>query len=535
MTTIEPLPSDEYHQERILQDFLADDGTWTTVYQSGEPTLFAGFAPLSSVPALLQKYAWEIRIGSGGPSFWEDAGVELKYSRSGGDFGVEPIAIIQDHLGVLPRMLPQLLQEFCLYHNLWNADGRVYKKLYDDGTEEVACEVYEDLVRVRTKLLRQFQAAAQLVLVKYMDSIVATSHLCDDHVLDREIRGEDHYLHLSIRENKQTGAESSLLMGKKVILPPPRSECGQWPFTRQAEVDYPEFVIGETPEGDPIKSTCDPDALDNCFDLNPGAPHYLTPVYFTPEVLDRYYSDPKYEVRDSYLACGGLWGVRVDNNHTEHVTVWLGDLGRYLPEKERYHWLAHNVFVPDGTPSETTIRREILGQWADAESPAWRLHAAYKKFRDDWAAEWGWELFRDPDDDDPQLLASLRVPPRGGNTEFGEQVQALHRLLVESINTPQLKAELPKGEKGEKSITLLDRWLDHRGHQQLAQEIDFLRKINDLRNVSEHRAGRKRTQAFQKHQIGDDKREAISALFEEAILLLDSLGEIQAEATIKQS
>ena len=373
------------------------------------------------MPGLLQQYAWDVRIGSGGPSLWEAAGCELEYSRSGGDCGVEPIAIIQDHLGVLPRMLPQLLQEFCLYHNLRNVEGRVYKKLYDDGTEEVACEVNEDLVRIRTKLLRQFQAAAQLVLVKYMNSIVATSHFCDDHVLDRQIRGEDQYLHLSIRENKQTGDKSSLLMGKKVIFHPPRSARGQWPFTRQEEVDHQEFIIGETPEGGPIKYTCDPDALDNYLDLNPGAPHYLTPVYFSPEVLDRYYSDPKYEVRDGYLSCGGLWGVRVDNNHLEHVTVWLGDLERDLPEK------------------------------------------------------------------------------------------------------------------GEKSITLLDRWLDHRGHQQLAQEIDFLRKINDLRNVSEHRAGRKRTQAFQKHQIGDDKREAISALFEEAILLLDSLGEIQAEATIKQS
>ncbi|MCY4433904.1 MAG: hypothetical protein OXE45_09550 [bacterium] len=487
------------------------------------------------MPALLQKYAWDVRIGSGGPSLWEDAGGELKYSRSGGDFGVEPIAIIQDHLGVLPRMRPQLLQEFCLYHNLWNADGRVFKKLNDDGTEEDACEVSEDLVRVRTKLLRQFQAAAQFVLVKYMDSIVATSHLCDDHVLDREIRGEDHYLHLSIRENKQTGAKSSLLRGKKVILPPPRSECGQWPFERQEDVDFPEFVIGETPEGDPIKSTCDPDALDDYFDLNSGAPHYLTPVYFTPEVLDYYYSEPKYEVRDGYLSCGGLWGVSVDNNHPEHVMVWLGDLGRDLPANERHHWLFHNIFVPDGTPSRTAFERQISGQWADAESPAWRLQAAYKRFRVDWAAEWGWDLFRDPDDDDPQLLASLRVPPRGGNREFGEQVQALDRLMVESVNTRQLKSELPECEKNEKSIALLERWLDYKGYQHLEQDISVLRKIHDLRNVSEHRAGRKRTQAFQKHQIGDDKREAVSTLFEEAISLLGSLGEMHAEAVIKQS
>ena len=535
VTSIEPLPSDELHQKQILQDFFADDdGSWTTVYRGGDPALFAGFAPPPSVPELLKKCDWDIHMARGGPSLWRDADDGVHYDCSFGDHGVEPIAIIQDHLGVLPEMLPQLLQEFCLYHNLWHSDERVYKKLHGDGSEEDACEVSVDLVRIRTKLLRQFQAAAQLVLVRYIDSIVATSHYCDDPVLDREIKGEDHYLHLSIHENKRTGDMSSRLMGKKLILPPPRSECGRWPFDKQDDVDYQEFVIGETPEGDPIKSTCDPDALDNYFDLNPGAPHYLTPVYFAPEVLDRYYSDPKYRVRDSYLACGGLWGVSVDNNHPEYVTVWLGDLGRDLPEKERHHWLAHNIFVPEGTPSETTIRRQLLGQWADADSPAWRLQTAFTRFREGWAVEWGWDLFRDPDDDDPQLLACLRVPSRGGDTEFGEQVKALHRLLVESINGTQLKSELPEGETDEKSIALLERWLVHKGHQQLAQSVRFLRKINDLRNVSEHRAGRKRTQVFQKHQIADDRREAISALFEEAISLLDSLGKIQARVTTGQ-
>lgn len=536
MTNVEPLPSDEFHQERTLQDFLTDDGTWTTVYRGGDPALFAGFAPLSSAPGLLEQYTWDIHIGCGAPSLWEDFNGGYGYCRSGGEFGVEPIAIIQDHLGVLPRMLPQLLQEFCLYHNLWQADGRVYKKLSDDGTEEVACEVSEDFVRIRTKLLRQFQAAAQRVLVRYVDSIVATAGSldCNSPVLDHEIRGEDHFLRIFIRENESTKDKFSLLMGKKVILPPPRSEYGLWPFTRQEEVDFQEFVIGETPGGDPKKSTCDPDALDNGFGSNPGAPGYLTAVYFAPEVLDRYYSDPKFEVRDGYLACGGLWGVRLDNNHREHVMVWLGDLGRDLPEKERHHWLAHNIFVPEGTPSETAIRRQLLGQWADADSPAWRLQAAYARFRDDWAAEWGWDLFRDPDDDDPQLLACLRVPSRGGDTEFGEQIRALHRLLAESINTPQLKSELPEGKRDERSIALFERWLDHKANQQRTQVIGYLRKINDLRNVSEHRAGSRRTKVFQKHQIADDRREAISTLFEEAISLLDSLGETQTRATTGQ-
>ena len=364
-------PPDESRQGEVVQEFLAgDEGPWTLVYRSGAPGLFAGFAPLSSVPAILQDYKWDVSKASGGPSLLWTSDGEVGYDRSFGDNEVQPIAIIQDHLGCLPQMLPHLLQEFILYHNLWHADCGKYKKLNDDGTVEVACEVSHSLVRVRTKLLRQFQAAAQVVLVRYVDSVITTASFCDDPVLELDYKGGDHYLHLLVRGNARTGDWLSLLIGKKLILPPPRSECGEGPFGRQEDVGYPEFVVGETAEGEPIKSTCDPDALGDYFGRNPDALNYVTPVYFALDVLDRYYADSKYDVSDGHLACGGLWGMRLDNNHPDHVMVWLGDLGGCLPERERHHWLAHNIFVPEGAPSQTAVRRGILGEWARSRLPS---------------------------------------------------------------------------------------------------------------------------------------------------------------------
>ena len=519
------MPPDEARQGEVVQEFLAgDDGTWTIVYSSGDLGLFAGFAPAASAPAILQDYRWDIRIGGGGPSLWWSSKSEFGYDRSSGDNGVEPIAIVQDHLGVLPRMLPQLHQEFCLYHNLWHAESTTYKKLYDDGTVEVACEVSDTFVRVRTKLLRQFQAAAQVVLVRYIDSLVATARFCDDPGLGQDFEGDDHRLRLTVGGKSRTGGWSSLLIGKKLILPPPISECGQGPFESREDADYPEFVVGETPVGEPVKSTCDPDKLGNYFGSNPDAFDYVTPVHFNLEVLDRYYADPKYEVRDGYLACGGLWGMSLDNNHPDHVTVWLGDLGRDLPERERHHWLAHNIFVPEGAPSQTAIRRGIRGEWAEADSPAWRLQRAYESFRAAWAATWGWDLLQDHDGTTPGLLSSLRIPPRGGDAEFGGQIQTLHLLLVDGLNAKQLKSELPKGPPGEKSIALLERWLAHKDPQQRTEAVSFLRKINDLRNVFEHRAGTRRAKVLQKHQIDDDRQKAVAAIFEEAITILESLG-----------
>ena len=72
----------------MVQEFLAgDEGSWTIVYRSGDPCLFAGFAPLSSVPAILQDYNWDVRRASGGPSLWWTSDGEVGYDRSFGDDG----------------------------------------------------------------------------------------------------------------------------------------------------------------------------------------------------------------------------------------------------------------------------------------------------------------------------------------------------------------------------------------------------------------------------------------------------------------
>src|SRR5207248_11179692 len=108
------------------------------------------------------------------------------------------------------------------------------------------------------------------------------------------------------------------------------------------------------------------------FDRDPdhSIPHYLTPVHFRREVLGRYFDRPdRYRVDDGLLWCGTLWNLQIDNDHPDHVVVYLGDLGRDLPKAERPHWRLHNI-PPDGpAESETSFRRNRLAQWTDPASP----------------------------------------------------------------------------------------------------------------------------------------------------------------------
>jgi hypothetical protein len=103
-------------------------------------------------------------------------------------------------------------------------------------------------------------------------------------------------------------------------------------------------IIATDTSGRPIRHTCNPEKLANYFDKNPNAPQYLTPVFFGAEVLAKYYDDTrKYSVEDGYLRCGSLWGLQVDNDHTDVVVVFLGDLGRALSETERNYWLSFDI------------------------------------------------------------------------------------------------------------------------------------------------------------------------------------------------
>jgi len=154
----------------------------------------------------------------------------------------------------------------------------------------------------------------------------------------------------------------------------------------------------------------DPSKLANYFGANPEAPHYLTPVHFRRDVLVRYYDRPDlYTVEDGYLRCRALWGLRMDNDTSESVVVWLGDLGRDLPASERDYWLSFNI-PPGGPISETANRRAILGQFASAQSSDLRFRVAYEQLRGAWRDRFGWQLFLDPEPGDAHLPDQVRRP-----------------------------------------------------------------------------------------------------------------------------
>lgn len=103
---------------------------------------------------------------------------------------------------------------------------------------------------------------------------------------------------------------------------------------------------------------------------------------YSPEVLQRYYDDPEhYTISDGRLSFGNLWGVQIDNGNPYVVMVFLGDIGRDIPNSHRIHWLAYNV-PPVGPMSVSTFRRSFLNQFAETENPEHLFKYAYEKFQE---------------------------------------------------------------------------------------------------------------------------------------------------------
>lgn len=278
-------------------------------------------------------------------------------------------------------------------------------------------------------------------------------------------------------------------MGKKVIFPKPVEECGYWPYEKERK--YNDFIIGIDDYGEPQTFTSDPDMLSNYFGANPGAPHYLTPVFFKKEVLQRYLSHPdRYSVEDGYLRCQSLWGMAIDNHHKDYVSAYLGDLGRDLPEQEQNHWLQYNVATSEKL-SAVAFQRDFLCISAESNMSDLKFKAGFKNFQKKWHQSFSWDLFLPLAESDEYNIKLLRIPITESQEEFDHQVLSLVKTIIDSLNEKEIVKQLKNSGDLKGGISKLERWLLEQGISQFEPHIKFLRNLQELRSTGTgHRKGK---------------------------------------------
>jgi hypothetical protein len=384
-----------------------------------------------------------------------------------------------------PRQF-DLNEAFRLFHNLYHdRHNDRYIHIDERGNEIVAAEIDRGRGRVLTRLLRQYMAARQLALALFfdhrahsdLDLSVAKSTLSP---IDKATADRCYCFNIG-----ETGGKAfSRLNGKKIVVPPPVSDCGVWPYDTEQQAEYVDFIIGVDEQGSPVAHSCDPDGLANYLGANEHAPHYLTPVWFTRDVLSKYYDQPdKFSVEDGYLRCGSLWGIQIDNNLPDHVAVYLGDLGRDLHSEEQAYWRHFNVTPSGKQPSETNYRRSFRAEFADPSEPDLIFKQSYTQLNEAWLEKLGWPLFRAPHEGDAYVFRQFRLPMSDSPGEFDNQLLFLVKLVIDSLNEAELAKACGGALPDEKGIGKLERYLKAQGYPNVSRDIDTLRLLQRLRST----------------------------------------------------
>lgn len=510
---------------------------WITVYHSERTdfehiSLYCCFVPKGEVEEVLKSTDWDLSYGDGTPGcnvngFGDKRNV--KYERFGTGNRIEPLVIFRDFYGIRESYV-EISEEFRHYHNLYHDLNKdTFIKIHDSGEEEEVAVIQGNKIRIKLKQIRQFLAIKEMELAVFFTIDRHTTESLEELGLLQERIDEKqsectYYFNLDSWDYSDDYKTHSRLMGKRIIHGYSKEKSGIWPYNN--EKGFVDFIIGIDQDGNQLTYISNPEELANYFGTNPNAPHYLTPVFFTRNVLSKYVSQPeKYSVEDGYLRCGGLWGVQIDNNHEEYVSVFLGDLGRDMPYKEQLYWRSFNV-VPTGKISNVNFKRSFLAEFADPEQKDLILKSKYYRFQKGCTKAYGWQLFEPLNEGDQHYFETLRVPLTNDQAEFDKQVLALSKIFVDSISVSNLQHYLNKSEPT-KAIPLLELFLQQLNAKGYEPHIKFLRKLYELRSTGVgHRKGDNYVKAARYFQISEENLITVmEGIINQLIIFLDFLSQ----------
>ena len=460
---------------------------------------------------------------------------QIKYFRWGTDedmYGLEPLVIARQFSQMKEDYL-EISEEFRLFHNLYHdRKTDTYIKIDDAGNEETIVIVKPDEVQIRLKEIRQFLAIKEMYLSllfefnEYSKYSVEELGFSEFEQCDIRRKGAMCWTYNRWDIPVQNFQSISRLRGRKLIEPLPKSKSGFGDFAEEPK--YVEFIVDVDDNGDEVYHTCDPYKLKRVSGENPDAPWDFTPVHFRKQVLDKYYSETKYTLKDSRVECG-LWGMKIDNHNSDKVCVMLCDLAS-LPYTEQLHWRAHNV-PPEGGVSETFYRRMVKGERANSDQPDLLFKQSYEQLQKVCDEYLGWQLLKPLDPGDEYRLQRLRIPTVNEESHFKDLVSDLTSVLIEALNEERLKDFIPNNQQKniKRGIGRLEYVLDTQAITGRKKHIAFLRSLWGLRT----------TRSSSHLEILDDKRyerasahfglenldrqEAFAKILEEAVQFLDFL------------
>jgi hypothetical protein len=228
-----------------------------------------------------------------------------------------------------------------------------------------------------------------------------------------------------------------------------------------------------------------------------GQSGFLTPVFFARDALTYFYHHPSYTVKFASDTYGSLWTLDGDYisfglNRQGKVIMWLGDLDRF-PETELKMLAIHNVESDHDIGCEfyegqiEAVFTELSQEQRVIRAQGELSVEVFSKFN-------GLKLLQ-MDAEAAQLVSDLRRPLHFTETQFGDAMETMTKLLIERIDVAAVKKDLAptlESRDAERLRSLgglkaLELWLLKKAGSENAKELmSPLFVLYDLRVAFKH-------------------------------------------------
>jgi hypothetical protein len=187
------------------------------------------------------------------------------------------------------------------------------------------------------------------------------------------------------------------------------------------------------------------DRIDNQYlpGLAHGGDGFLTPVFFSKDILTYFYNHPDYAVSFASDTYGTIYTkdrfIAFGLNEHGKLIMWLGDLDE-LERKDQMMLLAHNV------PSDHSIGCEFYEAQLEAVftelSQEQRLIRTSGEFATTVIERFNQMKAYKMDAEAADLLVQLRRPVHFTEEEFGDSMELMTKLFIERIDIGPMKTML---------------------------------------------------------------------------------------------
>lgn len=493
---------------------------WTTVYQIRDglysaPAIFSCLADIRRENEILKGTDWIRHADSFNPGFISTStGTYYENGRDDGyDFLVKEI-----YFHALEIEQVHINQEFIFLFRLFREKDDCYYAIDECGRKEMVVDIGQDIIRFKTSYLMRYIAAKQMLYVQFVDSRRSSEpdYPMDTEQIYNEGRQSDscHYK-IWYESTKKQDYLFSMLYARSIVRPGNISNCKIWPYDKILGEQFPEFIVAELPDGSYERFSCDPSKLGNYFGANPNAPHYLTPVYFKPDVLDRYRNDSHFEVTERRLSCGTQWSMEIDNAIPDRVMAYLGDLGRDLPESERAHFLAYEISPTGQQVSKTAVAQDFFCLFDAPMGPISAFFAAHDKLDNVWKTKFGRSLYRPLHTDEDDMKKLIRIPSGNGRQEFDTVILNLTKYCVDYIDESTLISTEQSGGINKLEATLCEL--------EIHTDLKPLRDLQEVRSVCMAHAKGKKYEKLKGSLLTGDYPKDVSRLIERLTSMMGRL------------